>query len=67
MRITCLGLLVAVLGLTTGGCTRQAVYAALQTQQRNRCLELDAPQQGACTAAADTSYFDYERARTAAR
>ena len=67
MRTRCLGLLVVILGLAAGGCSRQAVYAALQTQQRNQCLELDVSQQGACTTAADTSYFDYERERTATR
>ena len=64
MRTTCLVLLVAALGLTTGGCTRQAVYAALATQQRNRCLdEVDGDTRERCLSGTDRSYDDYERQR----
>jgi hypothetical protein len=67
MRIICLGMLVVALGVAASGCSQQAVYAALQTRQRNQCLELDDAQQRSCSAAAETSWSDYDRERTAAR
>jgi hypothetical protein len=65
MRTIGVGLLVVALGIAAGGCSRQAVYDALQTTQRRQCLELDAAQQSACAAAAETSWLQYEGARTA--
>ena len=68
MRVTptsaVLGLLLATALLPA--CSSQHVYAGLQANQRNRCLqEADGDTRERCLAATDRSYEDYERQRTA--
>ena len=46
-------------------CSSRYVYAGLQANQRNRCLdEADSDTRERCLAATDRSYDDYERERT---
>lgn len=66
MRVTSI---TAVLGLFLAAallpaCSSQYVYAGLQANQRNRCLEeVDGDTRERCLAATDRSYEDYERQR----
>ena len=59
----------AVLGLALvaallPACSSQYVYAGLQANQRNRCLEEpDSDTRERCLAATDRSYDEYERQR----